>query len=537
VRIAILCSALLALSCNALAGQDDFRVLLIGNSHSSGNDLPDLVARLIQQEFPQAEVVVDRAARWAFLDERLDDNVTQKKLDSQPWTHVVLQAQKYSSSGLYDYPTDAAEEWIRRVRGRGAVPVLFPEWAREGNTEEGPRIYGLHMNIAAREPACVAPVGFAWQAVIDAHPDLKLHGADGNHSNRNGALLTAYVLYQTITGEPAVDLPDITKLKVDADIQQILRTAASKAHRLPNGCAAPTTSVTEPASQTAVLVTGASTGIGRNIAERLAAEGHFVYAGARKQQDLEALSAIENIQGVRLDVTVQADIDAAVETIRAGGKGLYGIVNNAGVVVMGILAETDESELDFVFDVNVYGPYRIVKALAPLIIESKGRISNISSMAGIASPPAYGVYSMSKHAVEAYSDSLAAEMGTVGVHVSVIEPGPYNSSAVSSSCARRQKQNDDPGDSLFTELASELAALCSGDSGPVFPEPDAVADAVMDALFSEEPERHYLAIHDQRQAEAIVRVLLQDLAEVNSNGHSFDYSRDELVRMLDEALR
>ena len=178
---------------------------------------------------------------------------------------------------------------------------------------------------------------------------------------------------------------------------------------------------TEPGSQKAVLVTGASTGIGRKIAERLAAEGHFVYAGARKEQDLEALSAIENIQGIRLDVTIQADIDAAVETVRAGGKGLHGIVNNAGVVVMGILAETDESELDFVFDVNVYGPYRIVKAFAPLIIESKGRISNISSMAGIASPPAYGVYSMSKHALEAFSDSLAVEMGTVGVHVSVIE--------------------------------------------------------------------------------------------------------------------
>lgn len=143
----------------------------------------------------------------------------------------------------------------------------------------------------------------------------------------------------------------------------------------------------EPPAQKAVLVTGASTGIGRNIAERLAREGHFVYAGARKDTDLAALSAIENIQGVRLDVTIQADIDAAVATINTGNRGLYGIVNNAGVVVMGLLAETEESELDFVFDVNVYGPYRIVKAFAPMIIESNGRISNISSMAGISPGP------------------------------------------------------------------------------------------------------------------------------------------------------
>lgn len=233
----VLCSALLALSCSALAGQDDFRILFIGNSHSSGNDLPDTVARLIQQEYPAAEVLVDNAARWAFLAERLDDNVTQKKLESRPWTHVILQAQKYSSSGRYNYPTDAAEEWIRRVRERDAIPVLFPEWAREGNTEEGARVYGLHMDIASREPACVAPVSFAWQIVHDTHPDLRLHARDGNHSNRNGALLTAYVLYQTITGKPASELPDIAKLKPKTDIQKILRDAASAAHRLPSGCA------------------------------------------------------------------------------------------------------------------------------------------------------------------------------------------------------------------------------------------------------------------------------------------------------------
>jgi NADP-dependent 3-hydroxy acid dehydrogenase YdfG len=84
-------------------------------------------------------------------------------------------------------------------------------------------------------------------------------------------------------------------------------------------------------TQKAVLVTGASSGIGRNIAERLATEGYFVYAGARKAQDIKELSAIENMQGVRLDVTIQSDIDAAVEAVQAGGLGLYGIVNNAGI--------------------------------------------------------------------------------------------------------------------------------------------------------------------------------------------------------------
>ena len=83
----------------------------------------------------------------------------------------------------------------------------------------------------------------------------------------------------------------------------------------------------------AVLITGASSGIGRRTAEVLAANGFFVYAGARKQADLDALNAIENIQAVRLDVNVQEDIDAAVETVKARGSGLYGLINNAGVVV------------------------------------------------------------------------------------------------------------------------------------------------------------------------------------------------------------
>ena len=93
--------------------------------------------------------------------------------------------------------------------------------------------------------------------------------------------------------------------------------------------------------QKAVLVTGASTGIGRHVTEAMAAEGYFVYAGARKQKDLDALNAIPNVQGVRLDVTIQEEVDAAVETVRKGGRGLYGLVNNAGVVSGGPLIEMD----------------------------------------------------------------------------------------------------------------------------------------------------------------------------------------------------
>ena len=103
----------------------------------------------------------------------------------------------------------------------------------------------------------------------------------------------------------------------------------------------------EISKQKAVLVTGASTGIGRNIAERLASEGYFVYAGARKEKDLEELNQIENVQSIRLDVTVQEEIDAAVATVTDAGRGLYGVVNNAGVAVIGPMIEVKEDDLEF----------------------------------------------------------------------------------------------------------------------------------------------------------------------------------------------
>ena len=106
----------------------------------------------------------------------------------------------------------------------------------------------------------------------------------------------------------------------------------------------------------AVLVTGASSGIGRKITERLAADGYFVYATARKEEDLKALGAIRNVQSIRLDVTHPADIAAAVESVAKAGRGLYGLVNNAGVVTFGTIADMTPEEFDLCMKVNVYRP-------------------------------------------------------------------------------------------------------------------------------------------------------------------------------------
>ena len=288
-------------------------------------------------------------------------------------------------------------------------------------------------------------------------------------------------------------------------------------------------------AQHAVLITGASTGIGRLIAEKLAADGHFVYAGARKPADIAALSAIENIQGVRLDVTVQGDIDAAVKLVETGGMGLYGVVNNAGVNVLAPLIEIDEDELDFLFDVNIYGPYRITKAFAPQIIESQGRIVNISSISGTLSGPLYGVYSMSKHALEAYTDSLAIEMEILGVKVIGVEPGNYKTNIFHNRCDRMMARGYSAEGSRFEAFVAPRVEQCKNRPVDTDPEPHQVADAVANALFSDSPKEHYLVVPEQRQAEWTIRKALEEVASLNED-HEFSYSRDELVKMLDEAL-
>jgi NAD(P)-dependent dehydrogenase (short-subunit alcohol dehydrogenase family) len=273
----------------------------------------------------------------------------------------------------------------------------------------------------------------------------------------------------------------------------------------------------DPKNSKAVLVTGASTGIGRKITERLAADGYFVYAGARKDSDLQALGAIKNVQALRLDVTKPDDIDAARKIIERGGRGLYGLVNNAGVVTLGSVVDTKPEEFDVVMSVNVYGPWRVTRALAPLIITSKGRIANIGSINGIVSFGQASAYSMSKHAIEAFTDALALEMAPLGVQVSVIEPGSYKSEIF-----KNEVQRSGTGKQVL-DYASHAK------------DPDEVAAAVERALFEPNPKRRYMVVPDEQQARLTIGTQIEKLVELN-DGQSYTYDRDTLVKMLDEAL-
>jgi NAD(P)-dependent dehydrogenase (short-subunit alcohol dehydrogenase family) len=297
-----------------------------------------------------------------------------------------------------------------------------------------------------------------------------------------------------------------------------------------------TLAAAEEMSQRAVLVTGASSGSGRIIAETLAERGYFVYATARKQADLDELNAIDNIQAVRLDVTIQSEIDAAVETVREGGRGLYGLVNNAGVGTMGPLIETPESDVHFVMNINVLGPYRVTKAFAPLIIESKGRITTTGSISGILSRSFYGPYSMSKHAMEAFTDSLAAEMEKFDVRVSIIEPGGFNSKIGKSIYNKMQADGFDLENSLYKDEWEQNWLLAGkGEIALDNDVPERIAAAVIDTLESDNPRTRYMIVGDRDSAVSTVRTAMQEMVQLNQ-GQPHALSREELVAMLDELM-
>ena len=296
---------------------------------------------------------------------------------------------------------------------------------------------------------------------------------------------------------------------------------------------APQARAADHSDQKAILVTGASTGIGRNLAERLAADGHFVYAGARKDKDLAELDAIENVKAVRLDVTKQDDIDAAVELIESEGRGLWGLVNNAGVAVTGPAHQIEHNDLHFVFSVNVAGVASVTRAFAPFIIEAQGRIATTGSIAGTLSSRGMAVYSMSKHAMEAFTDSLAADLADTGVSVSVIEPGNYKSHIRRTVVGRVAEQIKASGREVTEEEKAAFAQTAERELS--YKEPDEVSDAFLHALFSDEPKRRYMVVPNEQEARRTIGKQIEELVQLN-DWQAYSYSRDELVEMLDTAL-
>ena len=184
-----------------------------------------------------------------------------------------------------------------------------------------------------------------------------------------------------------------------------------------------------PSLPKAVVITGASSGIGRACALRLDELGWQIFVGVRTQADAEALrQASPRLTPLFLDVTQPDTIAASAQIVSevVGPTGLFGLVNNAGIARGGPLEFLPIDELRRQFEVNVLGQIAVTQALLPLLRAGRGRIVNMGSISGKIALPLLGPYAASKFALEALTDALRIELSFWDIHVSIIEPGPIN---------------------------------------------------------------------------------------------------------------
>lgn len=176
------------------------------------------------------------------------------------------------------------------------------------------------------------------------------------------------------------------------------------------------------------FITGCSTGFGRELAAQVAAGGGRVCATARSPESLADLVAAypDTVLALKLDVTRQAEIDAAVAAATARFGGIDILVNNAGYGYVATVEDGDDAEIRPMFETNVFGLFAMCRAVIPLMrARRSGHIINISSIAGLNGNPATGYYAATKHAVEGLSDAMVHELTPFGIRITCIEPGPF----------------------------------------------------------------------------------------------------------------
>lgn len=239
------------------------------------------------------------------------------------------------------------------------------------------------------------------------------------------------------------------------------------------------------------LVTGASSGMGKETAKRLLQEGLVVYAAARRLDQMEDLRQLGAIP-LKMDITVEQDMVAAVEKIQSAHGGIDVLVNNAGFGMYGSMEESTIEDARYQFEVNLFGMARLTQLALPVMRKKgAGTIVNISSMGGKIYTPLGSWYHATKHAVEGWSDCLRIELAPFGIHVVIIEPGAIATEWGNVMLDPMLKRS---GQGPYQALAHAMAAAMRnsyGKKGAASP-PSVVADAILQAVRARRPKTRYV---------------------------------------------
>jgi len=253
-----------------------------------------------------------------------------------------------------------------------------------------------------------------------------------------------------------------------------IAVAATAAPRMKSALKPPTNCIEEypmSSSQTPVwFITGCSTGLGRALATLIVQRGWNAVVTARDAASIADIvsGAEDRALALSLDVTRQADIDAAVAAARTRFGRIDVLVNNAGYGYQSTAEEGEEAEIRAQFDANVFGLFAMTRAVLPLMREQRsGNVINISSVAGLIGFPGSGYYAASKHAVEGWSDSLRAELAPLGIGVTCVEPGPFRTDWAGRSLRQTPNRIADYAESAGKRLAGTRQTHGSQAGDPV----------------------------------------------------------------------
>jgi NAD(P)-dependent dehydrogenase (short-subunit alcohol dehydrogenase family) len=248
-----------------------------------------------------------------------------------------------------------------------------------------------------------------------------------------------------------------------------------------------------------VLITGCSSGFGKLAALHFARKGDYVFASMRdtsKGSELTEAAEAEglHLQVVQLDVTDEQSVANAVQAVIDEGGRIDVLVNNAGIGAHGPIEETDDDQFREIFETNFFGAMRTIRHVTPLMRQQgSGTIVNVSSLSGRVPSPFTGVYSASKFALEAASESLYYELHPFGVRVLLIEPGGFETNIEAGRRMARRFTEGSPYLALDRRFNDSLQKL---PAAAVRADPQIVADVIYDAVYDEKPKLRYLVGQD-----------------------------------------
>jgi NAD(P)-dependent dehydrogenase (short-subunit alcohol dehydrogenase family) len=238
------------------------------------------------------------------------------------------------------------------------------------------------------------------------------------------------------------------------------------------------------------LVTGASTGFGRELVEYLLVQGARVVATARKVEGLKELEQTyaDSLLVTPLDVTDQHQVDAAVGAAIARFGRLDVLVNNAGFGLVGAVEESAEGEYRPMFEANVFGLIRVTQAVLPQMRrQGAGHIVNLSSIGGLVATAGFGMYNATKFAVEGLSEALAQEVGPLGITVTIVEPGPFRTKFLGKAGGEAALKIAD-----YEKTAGKMRAYFREQDGKQTGDPQKAVEAIVKAVEAENPPLHLL---------------------------------------------